>query len=244
MSDRFAAGRSERTTARQPTEDPGLAAAYVGDKGNEYFAYQRQIGALGGKLNARKFQSFIPPDAVVLDFGCGGGYLLRALECGRRLGVEPNRAAREACVDGGVECHPSMTYIDDRAVDVIVSNHVLEHVPYPIAALRECRRVLKPSGILILCVPIDDWRTQKRYIEDDPNHHLNTWTPLLLGNTLGEAGFAFNTEDIRILAEAWPPHVGTLARILPARILALTMRAWAVLRNRRQILAVAHPSGT
>jgi len=42
---------------------------------------------------------------------------------------------------------------DDAAFDMILSFHVLEHIPDDAAAMRELRRVLKPGGMLILQVP-------------------------------------------------------------------------------------------
>ena len=38
--------------------------------------------------------------------------------------------------------------------DTVVSTEVLEHVPEPLLALREMRRVLKPAGRLVLSVPM------------------------------------------------------------------------------------------
>ena len=38
--------------------------------------------------------------------------------------------------------------------DLILCNHVLEHVPDDLAAMRELRRVLKPGGLALLQVPI------------------------------------------------------------------------------------------
>jgi SAM-dependent methyltransferase len=42
----------------------------------------------------------------------------------------------------------------DGSFDLVVHSDTLEHIPNPIAALRECRRVLKVSGALCLTVPI------------------------------------------------------------------------------------------
>jgi SAM-dependent methyltransferase len=42
---------------------------------------------------------------------------------------------------------------DDASFDLILSFHVLEHIPDDIAAMREMRRVLKPGGLLLVQVP-------------------------------------------------------------------------------------------
>ncbi len=42
----------------------------------------------------------------------------------------------------------------DRTFDIIFCSHVLEHLPDDRAALREFRRLLKPSGWTVLLVPM------------------------------------------------------------------------------------------
>src|SRR5262249_52053721 len=138
----------------------------------------------------------------------------------------------------GVTCHASLETITDGIADVAVSNHALEHVPFPIEALRQIRRKLKPGGMLLLCVPADDWRTQRSYDPADLNHHLHTWTPLLLGHTLAEAGFRVGRADIQVLTHAWPPAVDLLWRFLPSRAFDVVCGAFAIVKRRRQLLAV------
>jgi SAM-dependent methyltransferase len=41
----------------------------------------------------------------------------------------------------------------DASFDVIVSNDVLEHIPDPAAAFRECFRVLRPGGVVLATFP-------------------------------------------------------------------------------------------
>lgn len=50
-----------------------------------------------------------------------------------------------------------ITHIDapDHSFDVIICNHVLEHVPDDRRAMKECRRVLARNGTAFFSVPID-----------------------------------------------------------------------------------------
>jgi SAM-dependent methyltransferase len=54
----------------------------------------------------------------------------------------------------------------DNSFDILICNHVLEHVPEDRKAMSEVRRVLKPGGFAILQVPIDVGRPTTF---EDPN---------------------------------------------------------------------------
>lgn len=43
----------------------------------EYFEWQKNVGALGGVLNRFKFEAYIAGLDTVIDFGCGGGILIK-----------------------------------------------------------------------------------------------------------------------------------------------------------------------
>jgi SAM-dependent methyltransferase len=172
----------------------------------------------------------------VLDFGAGTGNLLSNLPALRKVAVEINLAAHPSIVQKGIEAFEKIEDIEDSSIDISLSHHSLEHVPYPIMALKEIARVLKPDGILHLWVPIDDWRVQKSYNSDDINHHLNTWTPQLLGNTLKEAGFDTNGMKINIVTHAWFPGYQYLFK---SPGFDLACRIWSILKRRRQIYVTA-----
>jgi len=217
----------------------GPSGYYIGDSGLSYFRWQSLDGVLSGQIDAAKFQRFIGPNDTVLDLGCGGGYLLSSLRCGSRIGVEPNPHARRAALANGVECRPSLDEVPFEAADVGISNHALEHIANPIEALREFKAKIKHGGTLILCVPIDDWRTWRHYNPKDINRHLQTWNPQLLGNTLSEAGLEASPNDINILTHCWPPRFpGFFYRTLPRKAFnaLCTICAWVL--RRRQLLAV------
>lgn len=51
-----------------------------------------------------------------------------------------------------VQDHMALTYASE-SFDLMMSSHVLEHVPDPRAALREAARVLRPGGRYIISIP-------------------------------------------------------------------------------------------
>jgi hypothetical protein len=112
----------------------------------------------------------------------------------------------------------------------------LEHTLCPFDELGRLREALKAGGRLVLWLPMDDWRTQRRLDRQDPNHHLYAWTPLLLRNLLVEAGF--EVRECRVVTHAWPRFTRLFAR-LPRPLFDLLARLWAVLLRRRQLAAVA-----
>ena len=213
---------------------------YTGDRGLEYFSWQRQSGRVGAVLNARKFAEHVAASDRLLDFGCGGGFLLEQLQAATKVGVEPNPVAREAARQRGLNVVASSSEVEEVSVDVVISNHALEHTLAPLDELRELWRVLRPGGRLVLWLPFDDWRMQRAPALDDPDHHLYTWTPLLLGNLLDEA--RFTNIDARVVTHAWPPHFELFAK-LPEPAFDLFARFWSAVRRRRQVAAVAMKPG-
>jgi SAM-dependent methyltransferase len=224
--------------SRGRPEDPAVGRHYSGDAGAAYFRWQSAIsGEMGGRLNARKFNAHLKPQSTVVDFGCGAGYMLEQLAVGERIGIEPAPAAREAARSRGLNVVARAEEVPAESADAVVSNHALEHTLQPLAELRALLVLLKPEGELRLWVPIDDWRAQTDAMAGDINHHLYTWTPLLMRNLLEEAGFGVSS--VRVMTHAWPPQTARLAS-LPRPAFDALCRLWSRLRRRRQLEAVAY----
>lgn len=217
-----------------------VSGRYLGESGRAYFKWQGQGGSLNGEIEAHKFAHYIKPEDVVLDFGCGGGFTLAALDCARRIGVEPNPHARGVAVGNGVELYSSLAEVPDGVADVGISNHALEHVSYPIEALREIKVKVRRGGTVVICLPMEDWRARRSYDPADINHHLHAWNPQLLGNTLMEAGFEVSPASISILTHCWPPKRlhGYFYRHLPLFAFDALCNLCARVLRRRQIVAV------
>ena len=218
----------------------GESEHYKGAAGDLYFQWQSKNGDINGKLNAHKFRNYVRPQDCVLDFGSGGGDTLANLVCRRRIAIDANPIALQAAKVRGLECYAALEMVSDSTVDVLISNHALEHVPRPIDALSEMRQKLKPNGTLVLVVPIDDWRTQRSFDPADINHHLYTWTPLLLGNILFEAGFDVSKTDVRILTHGWFPGYSKIFSHVPWFLFNSLCILFAILARRRQLIAVVN----
>jgi 2-polyprenyl-3-methyl-5-hydroxy-6-metoxy-1,4-benzoquinol methylase len=223
-----------------------ISKHYLGKEGEEYFREHCEIRApfenyLGDILNAEKFLPFIPNGSRVLDFGCGSGGMLSVLQSRgyKAEGLEYNPAAVRVARNAGLTVCDSFGMLPELSFDVITSNHVLEHIENPTETLRALRRLLRPGGILLLKLPIDDFRSadQKNWKETDTDHHLQTWTPLSLGNTLLEAEYV--VRKVEVINWAWHPRLFWLLKtFLKPTILWIL----AVVLKRRQLFAIAERS--
>jgi len=105
-----------------------------------------------------RLQQIISPGDFVLDAGCGAGKFFRAdfakrTPC-RLMGVDlqPSIGANDK-LDLRARADVTFLPLADDSVDVVICRWVIEHLAKPDLALREFRRVLKPSGRLALFTP-------------------------------------------------------------------------------------------
>ncbi|CAN0620345.1 conserved protein of unknown function [Burkholderia multivorans] len=199
----------------------------------DYFNWQKNIGAFGGWANSFKFIKTISPEDTVIDFGCGGGFLLKNLRCKRRIGIEPNPSAAESVRALGNEhfSSPDAAYqaLGDGVADVIISNHALEHTLNPLQELKNLRPLLKDGGTIHFFVPCDS--VGYRYNPKDINYHLFSWSPQNLGNLFHEAGFEIVYAKAYI--SKWPPFYTKIGKLgwpvfnLACRIYGRISRNWA-----------------
>ncbi len=103
--------------------------------------------------------------ADLLDMGTGSGHI--AEELGRRarrvvsVDVTDEREVRDGYEF--VKVASAKLPFDDESFDVVVSNHVVEHVPDQRMHLRELMRVLRPDGVAYLATPNKLWLRDPHY---------------------------------------------------------------------------------
>jgi SAM-dependent methyltransferase len=182
----------------------------------EYFKYQSEIGRFGGWANLTKFSRYIVPHMKVLDFGCGGGYLLANLNCKEKCGIEVNQVAREAAKKNGINTVDSASQVEDGWADILISNHALEHCSHPLQELQALLPKVALRGQVVFVVPCETIRN--KYKSDDPNHHLYCWSPMSAANLFTQAGF--KVLESRAYIHIWPPRfIPRLLRSLGGRTL-------------------------
>lgn len=100
-----------------------------------------------------------PNNAAILDIGCGSGdWLLGMKERGYTslVGQDIVAAGLERLERVGIHTilgDLSSAQLPDSSFDLIKMDHVLEHLPDPMAHLREIERLLKPGGRFVITVP-------------------------------------------------------------------------------------------
>lgn len=123
--------------------------------------------ALKNKLNLINSQQ--PQKGKLLDIGAGtGDFLLTAKNDGwETIGIEPSDRAKNIAKEKGISFVEEISSLENHSLDVITMWHVLEHVPDLELQIQELKRLLKPTGTLIIAVP--------NYKSFDANHYQTFW---------------------------------------------------------------------
>lgn len=209
----------------------------------EYFEnFQKSLGEFGGTANLFKFEKYLEQTDTVLDFGCGGAYLLRNLNVDKKIGIEINETARnEAEKLGGVEVYSSCEFIEDNSIDKIISNHALEHTFRPLDEIIKLRDKLKDGGVCIFNLPHETiFGDNNKRVEWDPNDinmHLYTWNCMTLGNLFKQAGYT--VLEVKSYQHQWPPNFREIVEIQGWEKFHELAQEHAKKMNNYQILIVA-----
>ena len=99
------------------------------------------------------------PIGTLLDVGCGGGRLLNRMKK-RGWRVEGTdfdaQATQKVTARYGIKTHVgdlAQCELPANSFDVITMSQAIEHLYDPAATLRECLRILKPGGLLVMTTP-------------------------------------------------------------------------------------------
>jgi len=91
----------------------------------------------------------------LLDIGAGtGDFLNVAKKAGWvAVGIEPSEKAKSIALQKGVSFVDDLSLLENHSFDIITMWHVLEHVPNLEMQIAELKRLIKPTGTILVAVP-------------------------------------------------------------------------------------------
>ncbi len=188
---------------------------------------------------------FVPPDARVLDVGCGSGSvscIIRDKTGATIVGLEPSESRAEVAASRGIKVvqdHLSPQVLDRLGqFDVVLFADVLEHLSDPELALATIRSCLAPNGLLVASVPnVAHWSVRWNLLfgkfEYEPSGimdatHLRWFTKATFHRLLASAGFEVCQSKytpgvfLSVYSKTWPWRY--LTAYYRGRIVKLAMR--------------------
>lgn len=193
----------------------------MSDDAQEIYAEQQGVRAsFRGDLDSatayvKRYTAFVydvaPPPGRLLDLGCGAGWSTLAFrDAGYdAIGLDLPTSPEVHQVD------PTVPYrqgdaaelpFGDASFEVVAMHQALEHMPDPRRVLEEARRVLKPSGMLVVVgpnleSPAAAGRFAFRVLTRGPTARRTPETPRHpYGNTLPETLVALGRSVLALLA--------------------------------------------
>ena len=161
---------------RRPLALPALAANY--DRAaSRWTRLTRRLGY--SQAYARLFEAFFAKRRIdndgrplrVLDCGVGTGGFALALArvwggpieltavdiSPQMINIARTRLQRAGIAARLIQASVAALPLADASFDIVIAAHVLEHLPDPVMALMEMRRVLRPGGWSVACMTRRSW---------------------------------------------------------------------------------------
>jgi 2-polyprenyl-3-methyl-5-hydroxy-6-metoxy-1,4-benzoquinol methylase len=178
------------------------------------YGYERNLGskwqaALGSLLylvpsrraavDAQVFYLPAKKQGRLLDVGCGNGQTLSSMAGlgWQAEGIDTDAAAIQVANAKGLTARQGTLQsqqLTGGAFDAVIMNHVIEHVHDPLALMKECHRILKPGGRLVVITPnILSWGHriyQHNWRGLEPPRHLQIFARSSLAALSIRAGFS------------------------------------------------------
>lgn len=173
-----------------------------------------------GKFLLKKFDpGFLPKvkktganfNTAILDVGSGSGYRLVGLArfgFKNLTGIDPF-IKEDIYYNNGVRIFKQDIYNFKGKYDLVMLNHVFEHMPEPFSVMGKIRRLLKDNAFALIRIPVAGSYSQKEYgvnwVGMDPPRHLFIHTKKSIEILAGKSGFeltdvCYDSSEFQFLA--------------------------------------------
>jgi SAM-dependent methyltransferase len=180
----------------------------------------------------------------ILDVGCGRSKTPGAIGIDRRAeaGIDP-----EHLRDINHDLTQFPWPIEDDAFDLVICQHVIEHLPDTVATLEEFHRITRDGGLIFMETPHYTWFEAYRHYEHCHMFSFQSFDYFLEGNKMYQTQYSYDNKEIYFddltncigvgwLANRFPRlYEKRLAFIFPATSFQVTLKV-----NKQGALATAH----
>lgn len=180
----------------RPAANEQMEEAFFGESYEPVRSFWvRLFEVMKNRRTMRRLRGYAELAGDLLEIGVGSGSFLAYAQA---RGFVPLGCDLSAAICGRVErntgirmhCGPLESLLDQQKFDVVVMNHVLEHVSDPQSLLKAAHARLKPDGVLHLAVPnVAAWEARLPGWNSYEPYHLLYFTPRTLRATAEEVGF-------------------------------------------------------
>lgn len=138
------------------------------------------------------------PNGKLLEIGCGSGGMLKNMQDKGWdvTGVDFDSKSVSLAQDLGLNVYDgdiSQLNLEKNSFDAIIMNHVIEHLPDPVATLKSCHKLLRSDGRLISITPNTNGLNHNKYNANsrllEPPRHLFIYNKKSLKGVATKAGF-------------------------------------------------------
>lgn len=178
-------------------EEKWFGEAYEARKTSVWVKYF-EVWSNRATLARLNLAQLVPQGRRLLEIGVGSGSLLIAANKAG-FSVMGCDLSPQLCLrierQSGIKMHcGNLSDLDGEArFDIVVMNHVLEHVQQPVEFLQEVSRLLVPGGILHIAVPnIDCWEARLSGWTSYEPYHLTYFNPQILQKAITSVGFSID----------------------------------------------------
>ncbi len=171
----------------------------------EYYESQGYCFAAGDRQDHKRILELIPfkKNDRVLEIGSGLGVLLKRIPSKNKIGIETNDFAIKESRRRGMKVIKTDVEkglpFKDSSFEVIIMNEVIEHFRKPKLVLKECYRVLRPKGKIIITTPAKNF-----FVHDLAESHFSEMTLSELRKIVKDCGFHTITQEAGGISFLYP----------------------------------------